>query len=289
MSTANIDRRKAILFLIVAAVLWSTSGILVKVLPWSPIGVLAGRSIFSSLVFLLYLRRFPFRPTRWQLFAAGSYILTQFFYISSIRLTTAANAIFLQYTAPIYIIFLAYWLLREKPSRADWVSMAIIFAGFGLFFGDKLSLDGFYGNLMAVLSGISLALMTVALRAQKDGSPAESFLLANVVTATLGFYFVWQEPWTPVNWIGIAYLGFFQIGLSFLLYAIAIRVIPALETTLIGTLEPVLNPIWVFLFISEVPGPLAMTGGLVVLLGVFVSAITSAREKVEKGGQGIPA
>jgi drug/metabolite transporter (DMT)-like permease len=284
MVNAAFDRRKAILFLIVAAVLWSTSGILVKVLPWSPIGVLAGRSIFSSLVFLFYLRRFPFRPTRWQLFAAGSYILTQFFYISSIRLTTAANAIFLQYTAPIYIIFLAYWLLREKPSRADWVSMAIIFAGFGLFFGDKLSLDGFYGNLMAVLSGISLAMMTVAMRAQKDGSPAESFLLANVVTAILGFYFVWQEPWTLVNWVGIAYLGIFQIGLSFLLYAIAIKVIPALETTLIGTLEPILNPIWVFLFISEVPGPLAMIGGLVVLSGVVVSAVTSAREKAEKDG-----
>jgi drug/metabolite transporter (DMT)-like permease len=279
-----IDRRKAILFLVIAAVLWSTSGILVKVLPWSPIGVLAGRSIFSSLVFLFFLRRFPFRPTRWQLFAAGSYILTQFFYISSIRLTTAANAIFLQYTAPIYIIFLAYWLLREKPSRADWVSMVVIFAGFGLFFGDKLSLDGFYGNLMAVLSGISLAMMTVAMRAQKDGSPAESFLLANVVTAIVGFYFVWQEPWTLVNWAGIAYLGIFQIGLSFLLYAIAIKVIPALETTLIGTLEPILNPIWVFLFISEVPGPLATIGGLVVLAGVVISAVTSAGGKTDKGG-----
>lgn len=76
---AVIDRPKAILFLVIAAVLWSTSGILVKVLPWSPIGVLAGRSIFSSLVFLVYLRRFPFRPTRWQWLAAGSYILTQFF------------------------------------------------------------------------------------------------------------------------------------------------------------------------------------------------------------------
>lgn len=279
-----IDRRKAILFLIIAAVLWSTSGILVKVLPWSPIGVLAGRSIFSSLVFLFFLRRFPFRPTRWQLFAAGSYILTQFFYISSIRLTTAANAIFLQYTAPIYIIFLAYWLLREKPSRADWISLAVIFAGFGLFFGDKLSLDGFYGNLMAVLSGISLAIMTVAMRAQKDGSPAESFLLANVVTAIVGFYFVWQEPWNLVNWAGIAYLGVFQIGLSFLLYAIAIRVMPALETTLIGTLEPILNPIWVFLFIGEMPGPWATVGGLVVLAGVVISAVTSAGEKTGQGG-----
>jgi drug/metabolite transporter (DMT)-like permease len=278
-SNAPIDRRKAILFLIIAAVLWSSSGILIKVLPWSPVGVLAGRSIFSSLVFLLYLRRFPFRPTRWQWIAAGSYILTQFLYISSMRLTTAANSIFLQYTAPIYIIFLGFWLLREKPSRADWVSMFIIFAGFGLFFGDKISLDGFYGNLLAALSGVALATMTIALRAQKDGSPAESFLLANVISAVFGFYFVLQEPWTVINWAGIVYLGVFQIGLSFLLYSIAIKVIPALETTLIGTLEPILNPIWVFLFIRETPGPLALIGALVVLAGVTFSAIASTQAK----------
>ena len=183
----------------------------------------------------------------------------------------------MQYTAPIYIIFLGFWLLREKPSRADWVSMAVIFAGFGLFFGDKISLDGFHGNLLAALSGVALALMTVALRAQKDGSPAESFLLANVISAVLGFYFVWQEPWTLVNWAGIAYLGIFQIGLSFLLYSIAIKVIPALEATLIGTLEPILNPLWVFMFIGETPGPLALLGGLVVLVGVVISSVASAR------------
>ena len=251
--------------------------ILVKVLPWSPISVLAGRSIFSSLVFLVYLRRFPFRPTRWQLLAAVCYILTQFLYITSIRLTTAANAIFLQYTAPVYIIFLGYWLLREKPSRADWVAMLVIFTGLGLFFGDGFSLDGFYGNLLAALSGVSMAMMTVAMRAQKDGSPAESFLLANVFSAVFGFYFVWQEPWSVVSWVGIAYLGIFQIGLSFLLYSIAIKIIPALETTLIGTLEPILNPIWVFLFIGETPGPLALVGALVVLVGVVISSIASAR------------
>ena len=275
--TASLDRRKAIVFLMIAAVLWSTSGILVKILPWSPISVLAGRSIFSSLVFLVYLRRFPFRPTRWQLLAAACYVLTQFLYITSIRMTTAANAIFLQYTAPIYIIMLAYWFLREKPSRADWVAMLVIFAGLGLFFGDGFSLDGFYGNLLAALSGVSLALMTVALRAQKDGSPAESLLLANVFSAVFGFYFVWHEPWSVISWVGIAYLGIFQIGISFVLYSLAIKVIPALEATLISNLEPILNPIWVFLFIGEMPGPLALVGALVVLVGVLISSIASAR------------
>jgi drug/metabolite transporter (DMT)-like permease len=275
--TASIDRRKAIVFLLITAVLWSTSGIFLKILNWQPIAVLAGRSLFSGLVFLVYLRRIPRRFTRWQWVAALSSVLTQFLFITATQMTTAANAIFLQYTAPIYILLLGYWFLREKPSRADWVAMLVIFAGLGLFFGDSLSPGGFTGNLLAIISGVTMALMTVAMRAQKDGSPAESFLLANMLGLLLGGYFIFQQPWTVANWAGIAYLGIFQIGLAFLLYSIAIKVIPALETTLIGTLEPILNPIWVFLFIGEMPGPMALIGGLVVLVGVTISSIASAR------------
>lgn len=275
--TASIDRRKAIIFLLIAAVLWSTSGIFLKVLNWQPLAVLAGRSLFSSLVFLVYLRRIPRRFTRWQWVAAISSVVTQLLYITAIQMTTAANAIFLQYTAPIYILLLGYWFLREKPSRADWVAMLVIFAGLGLFFGDRLSPGGFTGNLLAIISGVTMAMMTVAMRAQKDGSPAESFLLANMLGVLLGGYFVFQQPWTVTNWAVVAYLGIFQIGLAFLLYSFAIKVIPALETTLIGTLEPILNPVWVFFFIGETPGPLALVGALVVLVGVIISSVASAR------------
>jgi drug/metabolite transporter (DMT)-like permease len=205
--TASVDRRKAIIFLLIAAVLWSTSGIFLKLLNWQPIAVLAARSLFSSLVFLVYLRRIPRRFTRWQWVAAISSVLTQLLYITAIQMTTAANAIFLQYTAPIYIILLGYWFLREKPSRADWVAMLVIFAGLGLFFGDSLSPGGFTGNLLAIISGVTMALMTVAMRAQKDGSPAESFLLANILGMLLGGYFVFQQPWTVTNWAVVTYLG----------------------------------------------------------------------------------
>jgi len=276
-----IDRPKAIIFLIIAAVLWSTSGIVIKVLPWSPLAVLAGRSIFSGLVFLVYLRRFPLRLTRWQVLAAAGYILTQFLYITSLRLTTAATAIFLQYSAPVYIVLLGYWLLHEKPSRIDWLAMAVIFSGLGLFFGDQINLSNPTGALLAALSGVFLALMTVALRAQKDGNPGESFLLANLLTSILGFYFVWQEPWTPAAWAAVAFQGVLQVGLSFVLYSISIRLIPALEATLIGTLEPVLNPVWVFLVIRELPGPPAILGALVVLVGVVISSIAGARSSTD--------
>ncbi|GAB4480982.1 MAG: DMT family transporter [Anaerolineales bacterium] len=278
MNAPALPRSKAILYLIIAALLWSSSGIVIKLVPWQPLAIVSARSIFSSLVFLLYLRRFPRRISAWQATAAASYILTQILYVSSLRLTAAANSIFLQYTAPLYIVALGYWLLREKPSAADWLALPVIFAGLGLFLGDSLNAGSGWGNFLAALSGSALALMTVALRAQKDASPAESFLLANLFTALFGFVFVVQQPWSWANWLGIAYLGTFQVGLAFLLYAIAIKTIPALEATLIGTLEPILNPVWVFLFLGERPGPLALAGAGLVFLGVVISTVKAARD-----------
>lgn len=271
------ERRKAILYLALAAVLWSTSGLFVKILDWQPVSILAGRSFFAAIVFLIYLRRLPLRPSLLQLLAAGMFILTQFLFITSTKLTTAANSIFLQYTAPIYVIPLAYWFLREKPSRTDFLSMFIIFLGLTLFFGDELSTDGFYGNLLAILSGVTSAIMMVSFRAQKNGNPAESNLIAFLVTAGFGFPFVLQETWTVNSWLILAFLGIVQIGFAFIFFTKGIKHIPALEANLIGTLEPVLNPIWVFLFYGESMGRFALVGGLVVLGGVILSAVGSAR------------
>jgi drug/metabolite transporter (DMT)-like permease len=271
------ERRKAVFYLVITAILWSTSGFFVKILDWQPIAILAGRSLFASVVFLIYLRRVPTRFNRWQLLAAGAFILTQFLFITSTKLTTAANSIFLQYTAPIYIVLLAFWFLREKPSRTDWVSMGLIFLGLGLFFGDKLSTDGLYGNLLAILSGVTSAVMIVAFRAQKDGDPAESNLIAFLLTATLGFPFVLKQTWTVESWLILAFLGIVQIGFAFIFFSKGIKHIPALEANLIGALEPVLNPIWVFLFYGESMGRFAFLGGLVVLGGVILSAVGSAK------------
>lgn len=270
-------RRRSILFLILAAILWSTGGLMIKSTSWQPLAIMVGRNIFSSALLLLYLRRFPTRWTRWKLIAAFSHLLTAFLFISSTKLTTAANAIFLQYTAPLYIILLGFWFLREKPTRTDWLSMLVIFSGMFLFFGDKLSLEGLQGNILAALSGLTLAMMTVALRAQKDGTPVESILIAQVFTVVFGFPLLFRESWTATNWLIVGYLGIFQIGFAFLLFTTALKHVPALEATLIGTLEPVLNPLWVAFFIGERPGSYALIGALVVLAGVAMNSVGSAR------------
>lgn len=278
---STTQRRKAFVFLVLAAVLWSTGGLMIKITDWQPISIVAGRCLFSIVVLLIYLRRFPTHWTRWKVVAAAAHILTSFLFVASTKLTTAANAIFLQYTAPVYIVLLGLWFLKERPSRTDWSSMAIIFLGMALFFGDRLSLTGLEGNLLAVLSGLSLAVMTVALRAQKDGMPAESILIGQLIMAVAGIPAVMKESWTLKNWLIILYLGVFQIGFAFIFFTTAIKHVPAIEATLISALEPVLNPVWVFLFIGEEPGRFAVLGGLVVLAGVVLNAVGGARLQPE--------
>jgi drug/metabolite transporter (DMT)-like permease len=275
--TPLTERGKAILFLALAAMLWSTAGVFVKALDWQPVSILGGRGLFTGIVFLLYLRRLPTKWSWWMVLAAGASIATQFLFITSTKLTTAANSIFLQYTAPIYVVLLAYWLLREKPSRTDWAAMGIILLGLLLFFGDQLSTEGFYGNILAVISGVTAAVMMVAFRAQKDSSLEDSVLLASLVIAIFGFPSILKESWTVTDWLSIAYLGIIQIGLAFILFTRGIKHIPALEANLIGTLEPILSPVWVFLFLGERMGAFALLGGLVVLVGVIINAIASTQ------------
>jgi drug/metabolite transporter (DMT)-like permease len=131
--------------------------------------------------------------------------------------------------------------------------------------------------------------MIVSFRAQKDGAPAESFLIASLATTIFGFPFILKETWTVTNWLTIAYLGIFQIGLAFVFFTIGIKHIPALEANLVGTLEPVLNPVWVFLFLGERMGTYALLGGLVVLGGVILSAVGSARAANDKTSEVIEA
>jgi drug/metabolite transporter (DMT)-like permease len=276
--SASVTRRQAIFFLILTAILWSSSGLLVKIISWQPLSILSGRSILSTLVFWIYLQC-PVQP-RWtglQVVGAVGYVGAQLFFIMATKLTTAANAIFLQYTLPIYIVLFGYWFLKERPQRSDWITLVAIFTGLFLFFGDDLNFNGFFGNMLAILSGMSMAVLMLCMRKQKDGTPANTILLGNLIGAAIGFPFLFQESFSIQHVSIILYLGIFQIGLSFVLYSIAIKHVQALESTLILTLEPVLNPLWVFLVIGETPGKLAMIGGMFVIGAVTARAVVSAR------------
>ncbi|MGE5257328.1 MAG: DMT family transporter [Hyphomicrobiales bacterium] len=277
MPATHTSRRRAIALLVLTALLWSTSGLLIKLLHWQPVSIFSARGLVASMVFLIWLRRPPLRITLSLAAGVAGYMGAQFLFIFSTRLTTAANAIFLQYTAPIYVLLLGAWFLRERPLLIDWITMVVIFAGMLLFFGHDLALEGLYGNLAAILGGVALAVMFVATRAQKDSHPAQIFLIGSCLGGMIGLPSLLQETWNPTDVAIVVYLGIFQTGLASALYSIAIRQVPALESNLILMLEPVLNPLWVFLFIGESPDSLALAGGAVVLGAIAARAVAGAR------------
>jgi drug/metabolite transporter (DMT)-like permease len=274
--TSPPSHRTALALIVLTALLWSSSGLFFKLVAWHPLAIFGGRAVIASVVFLVYLRGVPFRWTRMQVAGAAGYAASQLLFIWANKLTTAANAIFLQYTVPVYVMVLGYWILGERPRRADWAATAVILAGLALFFGEGLSLEGLYGNLAAILSGVAFALMMVCMRAEKDGNPAEVVRLGSLASAAIGLPWVFLERWTVGDTGVILYLGLFQISLSFILYARAIRRLRAVESVLVLTLEPILNPVWVLLVLGERPDAMAVAGGAVVVGAVLGRALFGA-------------
>jgi drug/metabolite transporter (DMT)-like permease len=195
------------------------------------------------------------------------------------RLTTAANAILLQYTAPVWVALFGAWFLGERTTRADGWAIAATFVGMGLFFADELRLTSLIGNLIGAFSGICFAGVAILMRKQKDGSAVESIILGNLFAFVIGLPFIATAPTLPARgWILLFILGVVQLGLSYRLYAQAIRHVTALEAVLIPVIEPILNPVWVLLVVGERPGSLALLGGVIVLGAVTLRAVASIRQ-----------
>lgn len=270
--------KNPVLQVALAAVLWSSGGLLIKWVEWNPLAITGSRSLIAALtIFALFPRpRFTFSPV--QLGSAAAYAVTVFAFVAATKLTTAANAIFLQYTAPVYIVLLAAWFLHERATRADWAIIGLTQLGTALFFVGQFSWTGFWGNVLALISGLSLACMVVLLRKQKDASPVESVLLGNILTAIIGLPFMIGPLPSAKTCAGLLFLGVFQLGFSYALYANAIKRVRALDATLICTIEPVLNPIWVLLFLGEKPSGWALAGGAVVISAATMRGILTARE-----------
>jgi drug/metabolite transporter (DMT)-like permease len=279
-----MDRRKALLFLLTTVLLWSTSGLFVKVLDWHPLAISGIRSAIAAVVIWAYLRRPQFVWSFNLIAGSIAYLGAQSLFVAATTLTSAANAIFLQYTAPVWVALFGIWYLGEKARTIDWWTMGIIFVGMALFFGDELSTAGVQGNILAIIGGVNFAWMILFMRKQKDGSPETIALLGNILCALVGVPFVlmaWNEGTLPEmqGWIILIYLGILQLGIPYLLYARSIRHLRAIEAVLIQTLEPILNPIWVFLVLQERPGPWAFAGALVVLSAVTIRALTVAQSE----------
>ena len=277
-SNARREHNRAILFLLLAALLWSTGGFFIKWVEWNPMAISGGRSAISALVIAIAFRhdlKLTWSPL--QLAGAFAYALTVTFFVIANKMTTAANAILLQYTAPIHVALLSTWLLQEHPTRRDWLTIFAVLGGMLLFFFEKMSPGNLIGNLCALFTGLTFALFIVLLRKQRDASPAGSVFLGNVLTALAGLPFMFDSLPSPAGWAGLIFLGVFQLGLAYVLYTLAISHVTAMEAVLITLIEPILNPFWVFVLMGEIPAWTSLAGGLVIIGSVTARQLAGVR------------
>lgn len=264
------------------ALLFSTGGAAIKAAnftPWQTAGLRSGIAAAAVLLFVPAARRYrnPAELGR-GLLVGVAYGATLVLFVLANRLTTAANTIFLQAVAPLYILLLGPWLLKERITGRDWAVAALMAVGMVCFLLERpvtsvTAPDPVRGNVLALISGFTYAFLILGMRwvARSGASPAGPVALGNLIAfaATLPMALPYgRHPAT--DWLVVGYLGVFQIGLAYVLLSGAITVIPAFEASLLLMLEPVLNPVWAWLVQGERPGAWAL-GGAVVILGAMVA------------------
>ena len=277
------------------AVLWSTSGLFIKLVDWHPVVIAGSRSILAVGV-LLALRFHSRRRANSNAANTGAgpvktlklgafglcYAATMLLFVAANKLTASANAILLQYTAPIWAALLGWLILHEKPRWEHWGALVIICAGMYLLFSSGIAKGSLAGDILALFSGIAFAANSVVLRLNKDGSPADILIFANLICAAFSvpFFFLYPPIFNAYNILCILFMGIFQIGAASALFAYGIKYVSAVQAMLITSIEPVLNPIWVLMVTGEKP-PLSVLGGgsLIMAAVIFSSMIPTLRRR----------
>jgi Predicted permeases len=264
------------------AFLWSLAGLFIKLIDWNPFAIACGRSLIAALFILAWIKKPRFTFSRPQVLAALANAATMLLFIYANKATTSANAILLQYGCPIYAAIIGSFVLKEKPKAEQWGALGFVAIGMALFFMGNIGGGSLGGNIAAAVAGLTFALYTIFLRQQKEGSPIESVLLSHLIAAPIAFVFCLFLPAPRISAsavAGILGLGVLQIGLASVLLSFAIKRITALDANIIDVIEPVLNPVWVFLAMGERPSANALAGGAIIITAVVVSTALSFRRE----------
>ena len=274
-------RRRGLIFVVVAALLWSTGGIGIKGVEDPPLKVTFYRSLFAAIALFIFFPRSVWGVRRWRstptfLTAVLSYGACLTTFVTATKWTTAANAIFLQYAGVIWVMLLSPLVVREAMRLRDVIAITAAIGGMALFFVGQFDTSGMAGNAMALVSSVFFATLILALRKEKDA--AESAITwGNVVAAAALLPFVGRDLALTPKSIGVLlFLGVFQIALAYVFFVRGLQHVTATEASLTGMLEPVANPIWVFLVLAEVPSGYAIAGALIVLTAIGWHSMTGA-------------
>lgn len=287
------------LYVVFGVLLWSTGGLFIKITTLDPFQLTFFRSFLAGLTVLLFTYKRGLRLTPVGALASVAYALLLFLFVWATKNTTSANAIFLQYTAPIYILILSPFIIGEKFHLRDLFTVILCIAGMSLFFVGKLEVSDYRGNLAALASGVFYGLYIMLLKHPKApgaaalpasavadddasipnqhaGNPVVTVIYGNFLLAAVMLpYGISAVPvMTAGDAFAAAFLGIVQIGIAYMLFIKGVfSGTRPLDASIIGFIEPLLNPVWVFLFIGERPSNWAILGGIVIIATVVVHTL----------------
>ncbi len=282
--------RRAMLQMLLCGILWSFGGILIKLVPWNALVIAGARSTITALVMFAYMRRSNMRillNKRTLIIGAVTFLVFALFLFAN-KLTTAANAIVLQYTAPIYVLVFSALFLHARVRRGDIIALTLTMAGIALFFLDQFKAGSVLGNVLALLAGVFFGLMFFFSGGVTEETRMSGLFLGQIMTAVVGvpLAFVYETTVTATAVICILLLGVVQLGIPYILYSKAVKHCTPLMCSIISVVEPLLNPVWVFLFMGERPSYWALVGGVVVLFTVTAWCVWGERVKQKEIIQG---
>lgn len=287
-------RGSPLLFVFAAAFLWSTGGLFIKWTTLAGLELSFWRSLFAIFTVAFFTRHEGFGVNRVTNVASVLYAVLLILFVMATKTTTAANAIFLQYTAPVYLLILEPLIYKEKFRSRDLITVLVCLGGMALFFVGQLRPQDVTGNILALASGFCFALYFLLLRhpRAREVNRASSVIYGNTLAVLL------TAPWglatlttlTAHDLIGVSYLGIVQLGISYTLFTVGMsRGVRSLDAGIICYIEPVLNPIWVFLVLAERPSAWAILGGAIIIIAVICHMLLDARGKRKASGVAVAA
>lgn len=269
---------KGTIFVLLSAVCFSLGGVLIKSIPWSSVTIQGIRSIFSSFVIggFMIMRHQRFVWNKTVIWGAVFNTVMAFTFVAATKLTTAANAIVLQFTEPIFVILLLWVLYKKKPGRDAIIACGVVFSGILCFFFESLSAGGMAGNILAIFSGLTYALVML-MKGFKGADFESSLLISNAVSMLIGIPFCMQETDQSMQvWVLMVLLGVFQFGFSYIFLSKGLDYVSPVTASLTSTIEPILNPVLVAIFCGETIGAMGVIGAVLVVGAATVYNVRQA-------------
>jgi len=263
---------KGSLGMVAAAICWSIGGLCIKSIPWTAMSIIGIRALFGAVVFAIFRKSIKVKFSKGNVMAALFISATTVLFVFANQLTTAAAAVMLQFTSPIFILLIHFVFYKKKPRLSEAVAVLVTILGMFLFFAGDFGTGRTLGNIIATISGCTFACIFVCNK-RPDTDPEQSVMLGFLINAIIFTPFMLFDPNVAadiVPWAFAILMGVVQVGLAYVFFTVGIKRTPALLACLIAALEPVLNPIWVALFYPEIPGPYAIVGGTVIIVTIVV-------------------